>query len=481
MIEIGVIPAAGRGLRLSPYTENTPKTLFEIGGQTLLERNLDILINKLHVKKIYIIHGHLGDQIIKQVNKNYSNIDIEFVECVDPGIGLAKGLLLLKERIRKPFAVILGDELYLNSNHETLLEINTDNINAACGYLLHGDIDQIRQNYSLDVKHGEIVNLIEKPGIVSNDRLGCGTFIFTPKIFDYIEKTLPSKKSGKVELIDAINLLATQEGRVVPALLKGNYKNINYSRDYISATHLYRKEHFSEYKTSLVIPAYNEEASLAYVIDEFRNHVDEIVVAASFSRDKTVEIAREKADKVISDNFSGYGDALKHGMDQATGEIIILVEADGSFSADDLPKLLSYLRDADMVIGTRTTKQLIQQGANMNGALRWGNLIAAKFMQLIWFSQENRFTDLGCTYRVLWKDCYKVIRNNLNATGPEFSPEMMVEVIREKRKIVEIPVTYRPRIGGESKHSGNWFGILKTAARMLTLIIRKRIYRSSAR
>jgi len=162
-------------------------------------------------------------------------------------------------------------------------------------------------------------------------------------------------------------------------------------------------------------------------------------------------------------------------MDMASGDILILVEADGSFSADDLSKLLSYLKDADMVIGTRTTKQLILQGANMNGALRWGNWFAAKFMQFLWFSQENRFTDLGCTYRVLWKDCYSVIHDNLHAAGPEFSPEMMVEVMKAKRKVVEIPVTYRPRIGGESKHSQNWKNIAKTASKMLGLIICKRI------
>lgn len=475
MIEIGVIPAAGRGLRLTPYTENTPKALFEVGGKTLLERNIDILVNKLRVKKIYIIHGHLGEQIIQHVNRNYPGLDIEYAECAEPGIGLAKGLSLLKDRISKPFVVILGDELYLHSNHESLLALPVNDINAACGYMENSSIDQIQQNYSLDIINGQITNLTEKPRKIFNYRLGCGTFVFTPKIFDYIEKTPTSRKSGKVELIDAINMMAKTEGGVVPVLLSGSYRNINYSRDYISATQLYRKEHFYEYKTSLIIPAYNEEASLGYVLDEFNGHVDEIIVAVGISEDKTLEIAQRKADKVISAHFRGYGDALKQGMEHATGDILILVEADGSFSADDLSKLLSYLKDADMVIGTRTTKQLILQGANMNGALRWGNLFAAKFMQFLWFSQENRFTDLGCTYRALWKDCYAVIRNNLEASGPEFSPEMMVEVMKAKRKLVEIPVTYRPRIGGESKHSQSWFGIMKTASKMLFLIIRKRI------
>lgn len=480
MIEIGVIPAAGRGLRLAPYTENTPKTLFDIGGKTLLQRNIDILIKKIRVKKIYVIHGHLGQQLIDSLtHTHYQGVDLEFIECAQPEIGLAQGLLLLKNILKQPFVTLLGDELYLNSNHETILSLPIDSLNAIAGYYPNGDMDQIRQNYSLEIQDGWITSLQEKPQVVTNDYLGCGTFVFSPKIFDYIEKTPPSRRTGKVELIDSINLLAKSEGKVLPLLLSGHYQNINYERDYINATHLYRKEHFREYKTSLIIPAYNEEASLHYVLEEFSGKVDEILIAASFSEDRTVEIAQNSGCKTLIKKFAGYGDALKQGMAAASGDILILVEADGSFSADDLPKLLSYLHDADMVMGTRTTKQLILQGANMSGLLRWGNLLAAKYLQFLWFSQENRFTDLGCTYRALWRECFDVIQNNLQGNGPEFSPEMMVEVIRAKRKIIEIPVTYRPRLGGESKHSQHWPGIIKTALRMLTLITLKRFTRSN--
>lgn len=476
MINIGVIPSAGRGLRLIPYTENTPKTLFEIGGKTLLERNIDILVHKIKVKKIYIIHGHLGHQIIESVERHrYSGVEIEYVECAQPEVGLANGLFLLKDFIFEPFVVLLGDELYLKTNHEILLSLPQGAFDAACGYMVTGDATKIRNNYGLTISDNKIQSLNEKPGQLDNNFLGCGTFVFTPKIFDYINMTPPSSRTHRVELIDAIDLLAKTEHRVIAVELKGSYQNINQASDYISATHLHRKKHFSEYKTSLVIPAYNEGASLHFVIEEFLGKVDEIIIAASFSEDDTVAIAQKSGCKTIVKKFSGYGDALRQGMDQASGDILILVEADGSFSADDLPKLLSYLEDADMVIGTRTTKQMIQQGANMNRLLRWGNVIAAKIMQVLWLSQEPRFTDLGCTYRALWKDCYTVIKKNLKANGPEFSPEMMVEVMNAKRKIIEIPVTYRPRIGGHSKHSANLMAVTKTGVKMLFLIFRKRI------
>jgi len=475
MIDIGVIPAAGRGLRLAPYTENTPKTLFQIGGKSLLERNIDILVNRVGVKKIFIIYGHLSEQIVGYLRGRLPpEISLEFVCCPDPSVGLANGLLLLKDRIHSPFVTILGDELYLDSNHEKLNELSLDDIEAACGYFLCGDADQIRQNYSLRIKNHAIASLREKPQFLDNELLGCGTFVFKPAIFDDIQHTRTSARTGKVELVDVINRIAQKRGRVAPVQLEGNYRNINTEKDYISAIHLYRKKHFKDYKTSLVIPAYNEESSLAHVLVEFSGKVDEIVIAASSaSTDRTVEIAQKSGHRTVVDNFKGYGDALKRGMQCASGDILILVEADGSFTADDLPKLLSYLTDADMVLGTRTTKQMIVQGANMKWMLRWGNVFAAKILQILWISQEPRFTDLGCTYRALWKDCFHLMEKNLQANGPEFSPEMMVEALKSKRNVIEIPVTYRARFGGDSKHSASFVAILKTASRMLLLIFKK--------
>ena len=73
-----------------------------------------------------------------------------------------------------------------------------------------------------------------------------------------------------------------------------------------------------------------------------------------------------------------------------------------------------------MVIGTRTTRQMIEQGANMEGPLRWGNVLAGKLVELLWWGQEPRFTDLGCSYRAIWKDAYLKIRDRLQGIGPEF-------------------------------------------------------------
>lgn len=230
---------------------------------------------------------------------------------------------------------------------------------------------------------------------------------------------------------------------------------------------------------SLVIPAYNEEATIAAVVEEFRGvpQIDEIVVVDNNCRDRTAERAREAGARVVAESRPGYGSALLRGMVEARGEILVLTEADGSFAARDVEKLLVYLEDADMVMGTRTTRQMVEQGANMRFLLRWGNVFMAKFLQLLWMRpSEPRFTDVGCTFRALTRQTFDAIRPLVRKTGPAFSPEMMCAALRARRRVIEIPVTYRRRAGGESKHSDSFGRQARTAWAMFKTICRMRFW-----
>jgi UDP-N-acetylglucosamine diphosphorylase / glucose-1-phosphate thymidylyltransferase / UDP-N-acetylgalactosamine diphosphorylase / glucosamine-1-phosphate N-acetyltransferase / galactosamine-1-phosphate N-acetyltransferase len=224
-----------------------------------------------------------------------------------------------------------------------------------------------------------------------------------------------------------------------------------------------------------VIPAYNEEQSIGYVVRDFKRFVNEVFVVNNSSADRTAEVAREAGARVETVQLRGYGDTICYGLDHAIGSILVVVEADYSFRARDLHKVLEYLKDADMVVGTRTTRELVEQGTNMRGLVRWGNLIVAKFVELLWWGQQPRFTDVGCTYRALWKETYLKIRPLLRGVGPELSPEMMVAALQAHRRIIEVPVSYHRRIGGESKHSANYWRISRTALRMLWSILRHRL------
>jgi glycosyltransferase involved in cell wall biosynthesis len=239
---------------------------------------------------------------------------------------------------------------------------------------------------------------------------------------------------------------------------------------------------FQGHPVTVVVPCYNEEATIATVVADFRaqEHVDRVLVVDNNSRDGSGAAARDAGAEVLLETAQGYGAALRAGLHHgALGEgrrILVITAADGSFRGTDLPKLLHYLPDCSMVLGTRTTRQMVQQGANMDWKLRWGNVAMAKLLELLWFfPHEPRLTDVGCSYRALWSDVWTTIAPGTREAGPSFSPEMICEAYRQGLRVIEIPVHYGERLGGESKHSRSFAQICRTAWRMFKTICRKRL------
>ena len=478
---VGLIPAAGKGIRFLSHTAKMHKSLIPLNGIPALERNIAIMRDQLKIDEVYILSGHKEEQLknFVQSAQDRLRVKINFVGIKNIEKGLADGILQAENDLKGEDAicVILGDELYYKADFSGLLNYLNKDFSGVCALKKTSHINMISKNYGVEISNDIIISVIEKPVEVKNNLLGCGCFLLTPEIFDYIRNTKPNTRSGKVEFIDSINLLAAKTNKVYPYFLDGDYVNLNDIDDYNTANYLLRSDNISKNKISLIIPAYNEAISIGAVISSFKEKVDEIVVVNNNDTDGTGEIAAALGAHVLNGSYKGYGDALKHGMDNANNDIFILVEADGSFFARDLYKILEYLKDADMVLGTRTTKQMIEQAANMPMVLRIGNIVVAKLIELLWiYKKEPRLTDVGCTYRGIWKSSYMEIRDSLSGIGPEFSPEMIVECIKHNKRVIEIPVTYSGRIGGDSKFSKNILANAKTALRMLKLIMQKRFF-----
>lgn len=224
---------------------------------------------------------------------------------------------------------------------------------------------------------------------------------------------------------------------------------------------------------SVVLPAYNEEGYIRPAIDDFflENVVDEVVVVDNNSRDRTAEEARLTRARVIEEPRQGYGYALQRGLAEARGDIIIMAEPDGTFIGRDVLKLLAYADDFDMVCGTRTTRELVWDRANMGWFLRMGNWTVAKMLQLLYGGPS--LSDCGCTLRLTHRRALERIRADLTVGGSHFLPEMVILALKRRLKVIEVPVNYRGRIG-ESKITGNLKGTLKTGFRMIGLIIKYR-------
>jgi len=222
-------------------------------------------------------------------------------------------------------------------------------------------------------------------------------------------------------------------------------------------------------RVSVVIPAYNEEKGIKKTVKDFsKPYVDEIVVVDNNSTDKTVSIAKQSGAKLVNEKKQGYGYAIRRGLKEAKGDIIILTEGDNTFIGNDMKKLLVYIEDVDMVLGTRLTKELREKGAKMNWFLYWGNYFLAKLIQFRFWGNV-RLTDVGCTFRAINKKSLKKIVNKFKVGGSEFSPEMIIVALKNNIRTVEIPVHYRTRIG-ESKITSNFYKSFKVGLKMLKLI-----------
>lgn len=485
-ISVAVIPAAGKGMRSYPRTTYMPKVMFEIEGKPILQRNIEILRDKLGVKEIFIVINYLGSSIKRYFgNGGKFGVRITYLRNDIMQDGPLRSIYVAKDYIKEPFIVVLGDEVYVDSNHEELTQFidKKKDFDIICAVKKTDNIDLIKKNYSVDLENERITAIKEKPRNVTNDLLGCGTYIFSPKFFNYVSEIARRNTGKKFILMKFINKMINEGKKAYAFPLKGGYINVNSVEDLNMANYTIKSKNFDRYKVNLIIPALNEEKSIARVIKEFKacKDIDKITVVDTNSTDRTVEIAKSLGVEVISKEklvngiktLPGYGDKLKYGMNHSDYDILILTEADGTFRRKDIGKILEYLKDADMVIGTRTTRQMIEQGSNMGWFLRWGNVFLGKFIEVLWWSQEPRFTDVGCTFRGIWKDSYLKIKDNLHASGPAFSPEMMIESLRAHLRVIEIPVSYYKRLGGESKHSAG-FKKIKTGFKMLNLILGKK-------
>ena len=231
---------------------------------------------------------------------------------------------------------------------------------------------------------------------------------------------------------------------------------------------------WQEQRVSVVLPAYNEGQSIKAAVYAFfeTGVVDEIIVIDNNSSDDTAAEAGKTRARVVRETIQGYGAALRRGLFEATGELIVLAEPDATFMGKDVLKLLAYADDFDMVCGTRTTKELIWAEANMGWFLRVGNLIVAKMLQALF--NTCSLSDCGCTLRLVRREGLLRFRDKLTVRGSHFLPEMVILAHQHGLKIIEIPVNYRGRLG-TSKITGTLKGTLRTGTNMIRLIVGYRL------
>ena len=224
----------------------------------------------------------------------------------------------------------------------------------------------------------------------------------------------------------------------------------------------------------LILPAYNEESSIRKCIEDFDslNLFKEIIAVDNNSTDNTAKEIKKTRAKYILETEQGYGSALIRGIKESSSDIIITCEPDLTFSHLDIYKFLVYLEDFDCVFGTRTSKSMIEVGAKMYSYLRYGNIIVAKLLEYLFLGPS--ISDVGCSYKAFKSKSLKDVLYKLTVKGSHFQPELMIRLIEENNRIIEIPVYYLRR-SGYSKITYNFYSSLKIALNMIKLILFMRV------
>ena len=155
----------------------------------------------------------------------------------------------------------------------------------------------------------------------------------------------------------------------------------------------------------------------------------------------------------------GLKEALK-----TDANIITITESDGTFNGYDLEKMVPYLNNCDMVIGSRQNQVISEKGNQNSGFFVWANFLLAKLIQIKYLSLDHmgiiNLTEVGCIYRVIKRDALEKIISKLTYPGSDrpvggigIGLYITMLGIEEDLKIIEIPVTFKRRIG-KSKLTG---------------------------
>lgn len=476
---IGLLPAAGKGVRAYPYTATVPKSMLEVDGVPNLQRNVELLRDQLGIREIHIVVGYQGEVIRRHFGDGARfGVRIHYAVNDRLDLELPYSVYLGGRNIDGPCCMVLADECYVGSNHAALRGAAGDAL-VVCGLMRAEYAKQIKKNYAVTLSADRIVDLQEKPSVVADRVMGTGTYLLQPEIFRRLAAAFePDPNQGPRDWTTWLAALARDGVALRSFQLTGRYVNINSRDDLNYANALVRDAGFEHRRTSLVYFVDGETDSAVRPLAQYSavDELDEILAVASRSWPALeAAAALPKVRLVIAETPGTPAGALvRLGCEQATGDVLVISSSDDTFAPRDVGKFLVYLRDADMVMGTRTTRQLIEQGTNMRGIVRASHVVLAKLLELLWWRFDYRFSDICCIYRALWRSTYTTIRDQLTAPGIEVFPEMVIEVLRARRRIVEIPINYYNR-DLESLQVRGKYQTVATFRRVLWMLLRRRL------
>ena len=216
-------------------------------------------------------------------------------------------------------------------------------------------------------------------------------------------------------------------------------------------------------KITILICTLNEEQNLPYVLPKIPRWVDELLLVDGHSTDKTVEVAKkiQPKIKVLYQLGKGKGDALKCGIEHASGDIIVTLDADGATDPEEMPKFIEPLLNGyDFAKGSR----FLNNRPTMALHRQFGNWVLVTSANIL---HGTRYTDICSGYNAFWKRAIEKV--NLSSDGFQMEQEMNVKIRKVGLKVIEVACQDRGRLGGTSKTQALKQGLID-----LITIIRER-------
>ncbi len=221
----------------------------------------------------------------------------------------------------------------------------------------------------------------------------------------------------------------------------------------------------------VIIPAYNEEASISLVIQDIpKDLVREIIVCNNNSSDRTAEVAASAGAKVVDQPRPGYGNACLAGLAHIASkndkpDIVVFIDGDYSDHPEEMANVVAPIleQDQDMVIGSRALGQM-EDGSMMPQQI-FGNWLATNLIRIFY---KVNFTDLGPFRAIKYP---KLLQLEMSDPNFGWTVEMQVKAAKYKLACCEVPVSYRRRIG-VSKVSGTLKGTIRAGHKILWTIFK---------
>jgi glycosyltransferase involved in cell wall biosynthesis len=202
-------------------------------------------------------------------------------------------------------------------------------------------------------------------------------------------------------------------------------------------------------RVTVVVPARDEEGLIGEIVDSVRPYADEVLVVDGHSRDRTRAIALEHGARVIQDNGRGKGEALRIAIEQATHEIVVFIDADGSHEPRDIPALVGPIKagEADLVIGSRGKGGSDELHGTFEQFIRYGG--SQLITLAINYRWNVRLTDSQNGFRAIRRDVASKLGLTSNLTTIE--QEMLMKALKQGYRVSEVASHEYERRWGTSK------------------------------